>query len=562
MIKIPNILKTRKEQIILVIMLETLHFSTWHELGSYFSQSLLLVHFGMFLLWQPILKADEELSLGKSLLFIGLTLALVYLANWTLIAVWLVLLIGFVGGRVTTARHERNIYMLAMTFLIIELLVSFVPQMIELKLNKPVFTIFQIGLPFLPLALLIMPITQAKRTNESVDILLATTISFMAIVIALGSVELTHHNNIEYTVSLITTLMLVGFILIGISWLLSPHAGFSGPLQLWTKSLLNIGTPFEEWLTKLSKQKIEQKSARDFLDTAMTELVSLPWVAGAWWSEGSSHGNYGTITKHEIHLMISDEPITLFTHVPTTGVMSLHCSLLVQLIDTFYIAKKQEQELEQKAHLHAIYETGGRVTHDIKNLLQSLQTMTTLLDTTSDDTKEKSLILLKKQLPHISQRLQLALNKLQAPEQETINNILATDWWEGLSTRRQESNIKFNNNIKQDVLIPEELFNSVVENLLENAIRKRQVDPEIIIAITLITDTKSIVLCVSDTGHAVAKKIEHTILKEHVASDDGHGIGLYQAARQAESFNYSLELKENCDGNVIFELSSKIEEKT
>ena len=242
--------------------------------------------------------------------------------------------------------------------------------------------------------------------------------------------------------------------------------------------------------------------------------------------------------------------------------MSLHCSLLVQLIDTFYIAKKQEQELEQKAHLHAIYETGGRVTHDIKNLLQSLQTMTTLLDTTSDDTREKSLILLKKQLPHISQRLQLALNKLQAPEQETINNILATDWWEGLSTRRQESNIKFNNNIKQDVLIPEELFNSVVENLLENAIRKRQVDPKIIITITLITDTKSIVLCVSDTGHAVAKKIEHTILKEHVASDDGHGIGLYQAARQAESFNYSLELKENCDGNVIFELSSNIEEKT
>jgi hypothetical protein len=154
-----------------------------------------------------------------------------------------------------------------------------------------------------------MPITQTKRTNESVDILLATTISFMAIVIALGSVELTHHNKIDYIISLITTLMLVSFLLIGISWLLSPHAGFSGPLQLWTKSLLNIGTPFEEWLAKLSKQKIEQKSARDFLDTAMTELVSLPWAAGAWWSEGLSHGAYGAITKHEIHLMISDEPI-------------------------------------------------------------------------------------------------------------------------------------------------------------------------------------------------------------------------------------------------------------
>ncbi len=92
--------------------------------------------------------------------------------------------------------------------------------------------------------------------------------------------------------------------------------------------------------------------------------------------------------------------------------MSLHCNLLVQLIETFYTAKKQEQELAQQAHLHAIYETGARVTHDIKNLLQSLQTMTILLDTTSYETREKSLLLLQKQLPHITQRLQLALNKL------------------------------------------------------------------------------------------------------------------------------------------------------
>ena len=104
--------------------------------------------------------------------------------------------------------------------------------------------------------------------------------------------------------------------------------------------------------------------------------------------------------------------------------------------------------MAQKAHLHAIYETGARVTHDIKNLLQSLQTMTTLLETTSDETREKSLTLLKRQLPHISQRLQLALNKLQAPEKETINNVLASVWWEGLSTRRQDSNIRFNDNIK------------------------------------------------------------------------------------------------------------------
>ena len=152
----------------------------------------------------------------------------------------------------------------------------------------------------------------------------------------------------------------------------------------------------------------------------------------------------------------------------------------------------------------------------------------------------------------------LALNKLQAPGQETTSNVLATVWWEGLSARRRESNIRFINNIRHDILIPEELFNSVVENLLENAFHKRQVDPEIIITVNLTTESGSIALNVTDTGKAVAEGISNTILKEHVISDNGHGIGLYQAARQAETFNYALELKENCDGNVSFELSTQI----
>lgn len=271
-----KILKPRLEQIILVMMLETLHFATWYELGNYLSQSLLLVHFGMFLIWQPMLKGDQQISWAKSLLFIAFTLALVYWVNWTLIAIWLVLLIGFVGGRVTTRRYERNVYMLVMAYLIFELLISFIPQMFGLNLNKTIFNIYQIGLPLLPLVLLITSSTLIKRTNETVDILLATTISFMVIILALGSLVLMYHDNTDYIVALIETLIGVGFILIGISWLSSPHSGFSGFSQLWTKSLLNIGTPFEQWLTNLSEQKQIQQSSQGFLDIAMVELVSLP----------------------------------------------------------------------------------------------------------------------------------------------------------------------------------------------------------------------------------------------------------------------------------------------
>lgn len=182
--------------------------------------------------------------------------------------------------------------------------------------------------------------------------------------------------------------------------------------------------------------------------------------------------------------------------------------------------------------------------------------MATLLETTSDETREKSLLLLQKQLPHITQRLQLALDKLQAPDKESTNNILATTWWKEVTTRRKDSQIKFQGVIDKNTFIPEELFSSVVENLLENAIQKRQVDPDILITVTLIIESDSIALTVTDTGHAVAREIKKSILKEHVASDNGHGIGLYQAARQAEPLGYTLQLKENRDGNVTFKLTN------
>ncbi len=468
------------------------------------------------------------------------------------------LLIGLVGGRVTTRRYERNIYMFVMTYLIFELLISIIPKMFDIPLNKTIYNVCLISLPLIPLVLLIISNNFSKKTDKPVDILLATTISFMTVILVLGGLVLMYHNHTDYIIALIQTLLFVSFLLIAISWLLSPHSGFSGFSQLWTRSLLNIGTPFEEWLANLSKQKQLKDSPQDFLDTAMGEIVSLPWIAGATWTGGSVHGIHGELTRHEIHLDISGQPLTLFTYVAPAGVISLHCNLLVQLIDTFYIAKKQEQELAQKTHLHAIYETGARVTHDIKNLLQSLQTMTILIEEDSKVAREKSLTLLKKQLPHISQRLQRALDKLQAPENESTSNISATHWWEELSARGEDSQIKFQNIIENDALIPEELFNSVVENLIENATQKRQLNADIVITISLEITSNLIALTVTDTGHAVSKKIANTILKEHIASDNGHGIGLFQASKHAESLSYTLELTKNYDGNVGFRLFKEI----
>jgi sensor histidine kinase regulating citrate/malate metabolism len=61
---------------------------------------------------------------------------------------------------------------------------------------------------------------------------------------------------------------------------------------------------------------------------------------------------------------------------------------------------------------------------------------------------------------------------------------------------------------------------------------------------------------VRDNGAAVPQDVEATLLRAPVRSGrNGMGIGLYQAARQAEGAGFSLVLETNRDGEVCFALT-------
>ena len=63
-----------------------------------------------------------------------------------------------------------------------------------------------------------------------------------------------------------------------------------------------------------------------------------------------------------------------------------------------------------------------------------------------------------------------------------------------------------------------------------------------------------VALRVCDSGSAVPPEIESRLLRSPVSSRSGLGIGLYQAARQAEAAGFQLSLEENRDGKVCFAL--------
>jgi len=261
-------------------MLELLHFSLWIDFGSWVSRSLILIHLGMFLIWQPVWRSDEQISLGNSLFFIILTLLFVSFINWSLMFAWLILLCGFAGGTVIINQRTRTIYMLVLAFLTFELILVCTPNLFDIQLDQSIIDFTNIAQPLLPVLILGLPSSKENTRLDSVDLLHAMFTSMLVGLIIFGSLLYMFITGTEYLVSLIQALVGLAVFLFIISWMLSPRIGFSGLSQLWSKSLLNIGTPFEGWLSGLSETSLKQKTPDDFLEVLAEDLVLLNWIIG------------------------------------------------------------------------------------------------------------------------------------------------------------------------------------------------------------------------------------------------------------------------------------------
>jgi signal transduction histidine kinase len=157
-------------------------------------------------------------------------------------------------------------------------------------------------------------------------------------------------------------------------------------------------------------------------------------------------------------------------------------------------------------------------------------------------------------LPAITQRLAATLDKLQRPGAEITARASAQDWWDGLVRLYQGRGVEFSvENLGEGAEVPRALFDSVADNLLQNALAKQQREPGMHVRATL-SGGEAVGLRVCDTGNAVPADMAKSLLRVPVPSDSGLGIGLYQAAQQAAAAGYLLRLESNRDGEVCFAL--------
>lgn len=542
----------------LAAMLLALHAGTAWGIDRGWAQGFMLAHFGLFLLWQPLWRGERNVSAPHAALVIVTGLGLAAAAGWWMLALWLSMMFGLLGGRATgTAdRRTRIVLLLAAAYVLTLLLAWVVPHLFSAwRPEELLVPAVRYGLPILPLAIVLMPVSAdaSGRTTVAIDLFYAALLFLLVIVLVLGAFVLREVTQGRYGYALMQMLFALALLLAALSWLWNPNAGYAGLQQLLSRYLAGMGLPFERWIAHLAALAASVPSAGEFVEQALDAMLRTARIEGVSWRHGASEVGRGVPRKHRVCYDIRGQSYTLYLRSSPAPGMALHLKLLAEVLAYFYEAKRREERERDDAYQRAIHETGARLTHDVKNLLQALRALCGAADETRPGEEAALLAMLKRQLPAVTGRVNATLDKLRAPGSAPISPVPAGQWWETLQQRYEGRPVEFCCiGIDAALLVPGELFDSVAENLIDNALRKTDVPPAVRVTFD---GTAGAMLAVSDDGAPVPPAIARDVLQQRVPSAKGLGVGLYHCALLATRLGYRLALASNETGAVRFVLS-------
>ncbi|MBL8418024.1 MAG: hypothetical protein JNN31_07275 [Dechloromonas sp.] len=539
-----------------LLLLHALAFGGWQSPAV---RILWFVALGLFLLWQPFVAGEQRMNPRQGAVLLGIALASTWLLGPWLMLVWCGALGAVIGGRVlwTGSRIERTGYLVAFGYLVCLTIFGVVPEISPAVVLDPLPR-QTLGL-YMPAALVLLlafPASpQRRQAGDAFDLFYGMLVFLALAVFVLGALAFTLVGGVSYVEALVMTSLSIAAALLVLAWAWNPRAGFSGIGSALSRYLLSVGLPLEQWLVKLAEASERETHPVRFLATVTEQLDRMPWVVGGSWQAGVEAGEFGIVSAHIQEYRRNDVVLTLYFRYPPSPAMHWHVEWLLRLATEFYLVKFQTHELQRMGYLQAVYETGARVTHDVKNLLQSLQTLCYAASQPGDPAAVTGL--LARQLPQITERLKATLDKLQRPQIEESRSFSALTWWERLQDRHAGDGIAWQEELRSDTEVPITLFDSIAENLLQNALSKRQREGGLEISAKFAVDRNRACFSVRDSGEAITPAIAESLLRAPVQSEFGMGIGLYHAAKQAEESGYALKLAENKAGAVTFTLAPK-----
>lgn len=560
-----SIQSTARRRWIFILLLGALHLVFALGPDNVIGRWLFLSHIGLGLLWQPFVQPRRRLGPVGTLIVVLAAALLSYFLNWAILLLWTMLLAGVVGGKVFMFpdRWERVFHLAALGYLVMAVLLLILPASVS-SLQDGETVLVKLLIYLAPLALAFMatlPVRQgfAEERAEIVDFIYGMFVVLLLAVIVLGSLSYSLLFKANYFEALLITLGIVAGVLLLLGFIWNPRAGFAGLGTAVAQHVTSLGLPVEEWLQSLAELGRHEEDPDRFLALACAELPQrLPGVRGGRWEGIGMQDAFGSRKGHRTVFTHGRLRVELVTRIEPSPALRWHYDLVVRLLSEFYLGKWRAQELKRLSYIQAIHETGARLTHDVKNLLQSLDTLCAAANETDAASSPRFSELLRRQLPEVSVRLRQTLDKLVEPGRtQPAQPVAASAWLASLESRYADAQTRF---ATEDELAScrvgdPVLFSSVAENLLQNIVAKRGRQPGIKAEVRLACIHGDARLEVSDDGGAIPEPVAARLLHERVTSEDGLGIGLYQCARQAEQAGYRLQLVENIDGCVRFRLA-------
>jgi hypothetical protein len=542
-------------------MLLLYHLLIWAVEEPLLRFGLSSVLYGLFLLWQPLWSKEARVKkLPVAVIGILFFLITYFFPDESLVFVGLILS-GLIGSRLLGQTAFRSFDLFALLIVTIEMAIGLIPETFQ-QIRLP--ALFSDYMQTIVLVLVLLfyfapnPDYQ-KQARSQVDLmhgLLAATLIF---IVLLGGIVINLLYGVDYLDGLLLTVFIVVTLTIGISWFWNPGIGYSGIGVLWNRYAMTIGGPFETWINTLTTL-IEERylSPSEYLEAACDHLVENDWLNAIEWQFENFRISAGEKTGPWLEHRL-DEKLTVLLYFkadPGTA-LEQHTILLIRMAYQFYLAKLNQEKMRAQEHFATIHHTGARLTHDIKNILQSIKTSLDILDMDDDNTQSQKL--LQTNLQQIGTRLESTLNKLRAPRLNTQVNLVDCHQWMERIGKQHNANkrIRFHADIENNITLPVDLFDSVAENLINNALKK---SPQTQVDLRLLSSNDIILLSICDDGDAIASEIENSLFAQPVSSGSGMGIGLYQAAIMAHAFQYELELSQNEKGRVCFNLFQHLAE--
>lgn len=543
------------EQQILAATLLTIHSIIWIVEIPLLRFALTFVLYGLFILWQPLWKKDIEVNKGNFLLPILILVLLSFYYLYEALLFFCLLVAGLIGSRLFSYSNTRSFDLLALAVLILEMAIGIIPIAFEEITLPPQFDAYIQTLVLIPILLFFFaPVPdRGPQTRSQIDLMHGVLSSTLIFIVLLGGIVINILYGVDYIDGLLLTVFIASTLTIGISWFWNPGVGYSGLGVLWNRYAMTIGGPFETWINTLTTL-IEEPyiSGNEFLQAACDHLIENDWLNGIHWQfKGhaiQSGDRHGLLFKHPLSNQIT---VTIYFKSDPGQALRQHTILLIRMAYQFYLSKINQEKIQAEAHFQTIHHTGARLTHDIKNILQSIKASLDILNIKppSSDLPSK---LLQQNLNQISERLESSLNKLKTPElSATVHYVPIGEWFDAFKAANQSPKLEFKSEILQQNDVPPDLFDSVINNLIANALNKSEVN-NIILDIT--SNQDMIMLTVCDDGKAMDVDMENQLFNKPVSSGQGMGIGLYQSAIMARTFNYELELANNRDHRVCFSL--------